>query len=94
MYAVGLTFRNILCRLTPDWYPNWLPLASEFTAENVKKLVPPLLFNFIAWFLGFSDEPKDADYIKLDEKMTAIIFSLCQDLVYAANKGKNRHPNL
>jgi hypothetical protein len=92
MYTVGLTFRNKLRGLTSNWYENWPPLASDFAAENVKKLVSSLLFNFIAWFLGFSDEPEDADYIKLDEKTTAIIFSLCQDLVYAANKGKVQTP--
>ena len=84
MYTVGLTFKNILRGLTSDWYESWPPLASDFPAENVKKLVSPLLFKFIAWFLGFSDEPEDADYLKLDEKTTAMIFSLCQDLVYAA----------
>jgi hypothetical protein len=92
MYTVGLTFKNILRGLTSDWYESWPPLASDFPAENVKKLVSPLLFKFIAWFLGFSDEPEDADYLKLDEKTTAMIFSLCQDLVYAANKGKVQTP--
>ena len=92
MFTVGLTLRNILRGLTLDWYYSWPPLASEFTAENVKKLVPPLLFNFIAWFRGFSDEPEDADYIQQDNKTTATIFSLCQDLVYAANKGKVQTP--
>ena len=92
MFTVGLTLRNILRGLTLDWYDSWPPLASEFTAENVKKLVPPLLFNFIAWFRGFSDEPEDADYIQQDNKTTATIFSLCQDLVYAANKGKVQTP--
>ena len=76
MFTVGLTSRNILRGLTLDWYDSWPPLASEFTAENVQKLVPPLLFNFIAWFLGFSDEPEDVDYIQLDNKTTATIFSL------------------
>ena len=32
----------------------------------VKTLVSPLLFNFMAWMLGFSDDPEDADYIELD----------------------------
>jgi hypothetical protein len=31
----------------------------------VKTLVSPLLFNFMAWMLGFSDDPEDADYIEL-----------------------------
>jgi hypothetical protein len=30
----------------------------------VKTLVLPLLFNFMAWMLGFSDDPEDADYIE------------------------------
>jgi predicted permease len=29
----------------------------------VKMLVSPLLFNFMAWMLGFSDDPEDVDYI-------------------------------
>jgi hypothetical protein len=30
----------------------------------------------MAWILGFSDDPKEADYIKLDEQTTSKIFSL------------------
>ena len=42
----------------------------------------------MAWILGFSDDPEDADYIELDEQTTSKIFSLCQDLVYISNKRK------
>jgi hypothetical protein len=44
----------------------------------VKTLVSPLLFNFMAWMLGFSDDPEDADYIviELDDQTTSKIF-LC-----------------
>ena len=46
----------------------------------------------MAWILGFSDDPEDADYIELDEQTTSKIFSLCQDLVYISNKRKVQTP--
>ena len=92
MYAVGLTLPNNLRDHSSPWYENWPPLASDINANNVKKLVSPLLFNFMAWLLGFSDDPENTDYIALDEKTTAKIFSLCPDMVYVASKGKVRTP--
>lgn len=92
LYTVGMALKSVLQDQPSTWYNNWPPLASDITAENVKKLVCPRLFNFMAWFLGFSDEPEDAEYIALEEKTTAKIFSLCQDLVYVANKGKVQTP--
>ena len=58
----------------------------------VKTLVSPLLFNFMAWMLGFSDDPEDTDYIELDDQTTSKDFSLCQDLVYISNRGKVQTP--
>jgi hypothetical protein len=55
----------------------------------VKTLVSPLLFNSMAWMLGFSDDPDDADYIELDEQTTSKIF---QDLVYISSRGKVQTP--
>ena len=46
----------------------------------------------MAWLLGFSDDPEDAQYITLEEKTTAKTFSLCQDLIYAGNKGRVQTP--
>ena len=92
LYTVGMTLKSDLQNQTPIWYENWPPLASDITAENIKKLVSPCLFNFMAWLLGFSDDPEDAKYITLEEKTTAKIFSLCQDLIYVANKGRVQTP--
>jgi hypothetical protein len=61
------------------------PHASDITVEKIRKLVSPLLSNIMAWMLGFSNDPEDADYIELDEKRTSKIFSLCQDLIYISN---------
>ena len=58
-----MTLKSDLQNQTPIWYENRPPLASDITAENIKKLVPPCLFNFMTWLLGFSDDPEDAQYI-------------------------------
>ena len=92
MYAVSLKLRNNLRDYSSSWYENWPPFASDINVDNVKKLVSPLLFNFMAWLLGFSDDPESTGYIALDEKTTAKIFSLCQDMVYVASKGKVQTP--
>ena len=92
MYTVDLTLRNNLIYRTSNCYKNWPPHASDITGENIRKLASPLLFNFMAWILGFSDDPEDADYIELDEQTTSKIFSLCQDLVYISNKRKVQTP--
>ena len=92
LYTVGMTLKSDLQDQTSTWYENWPPLASDITGENVKKMVPLRLFNFMAWLLGFSDDPEDAEYIALEDKTTAKILSLCQDLVYVANKGKVQTP--
>ena len=92
MYAVSLKLRNNLRDHSSSWYENWPPFASDINVDNVNKLVSPLLFNFMAWLLGFSDDPESTGYIALDEKTTAKIFSLCQDMVYVASKGKVQTP--
>ena len=86
MYAVSLKSRNNLRDHSSSWYENWPPFASDINVDNVKKLVPPLLFNFMAWLLGFSDDPESTGYIAVDKKTTAKIYSLCQDMVYVAPK--------
>lgn len=55
-------------------------------------MVPPLLFNFIAWILGYSDEPEETRYVDMDEKLTIKVFSICQDLIYNKSKGKSPTP--
>ena len=67
IYNVALTLRDILRNPTASWYESWPQLASDITGECVKKQVSPLLFNFVTWFLGFSNEPEDVEYVEVEE---------------------------
>ena len=62
------------------------------TGENVRKIVTSPLFNFIAWVLGYSNEPEECEYVDLDEELTVKVFSICQDLIYNSSRGKFQTP--
>ena len=95
MYTVGLTLRNNLQRLLQ----NSVHLIGTRTGHHmhqillVKTLVSPLLFNFMAWMLGFSDDPEDADYIELDDQTTSKIFLCVKIWSIFLIGGKYRHPS-
>ena len=83
-----LTLRNILRSCTKPWYDSWPPLASDISKESVVKLVAPFLFNFFSWLLGFSEDAEACDYVEVDEKHAATVFSICQDLINISRKRK------
>ena len=92
IYYVALTLRESVINQKKQWYDQWPPLSSDMTGNNVKKVVPPLLFNFIAWMFGFSTDPEELLFVDVDEKVSLKLFSVCQDLLYIANRGKFQTP--
>ena len=88
LYAVALGQKENIRSSSVSWYEQWPPLASDITDENVRKIVNPHLFNFIAWLLGYSDEPEECEYFDLDNELAVKVFSICQDLIYNSKKGK------
>ncbi len=92
LYAVALGLKENIRSSCASWYDQWPPLASDITGENVRKIVNPCLFNFIAWVLGYSDEPEECEYVDLDEELAVKVFSICQDLIYNSSRGKFQTP--
>jgi hypothetical protein len=39
------------------WQIAWPPDATDLSLANALQSIPHQLFNFIAWMVGFSDEP-------------------------------------
>ena len=92
VYNVACTLRNILRSSTQTWYENWPPISSDITGECVRKLVTPILFNFVAWLLGFSEDPEASEYVEVNDRQAVKIFSICQDLINVSSKGKIQTP--
>ena len=92
LYSSALTLKENIRQHQESWYENWPPLAADMTGESVKKTVSPLLFNFVSWLLGYSNDPEESEYVDLDEKLAVKVFSICQDIVYNNSRGKTQTP--
>ena len=92
LYAAALELRQAIRIHSTPWYENWPPTSSEITGDSVRKVVPPVLFNFMSWLLGYSDDPEESKYVDMSEDFVSKVFSICQDLVYASSKGKIQTP--
>ena len=91
LYLVALELRENIRKNCASWFNQWPPLASDITGDSVKKVVSPLLFNFVAWLLAYSDELEEATYVDIDEKLAIKVFLICQHLIYNS-KGKTQTP--
>ena len=93
MYFSALSLREIFRDCTAKhWYTTWPPVAADINVANVKKLVPPVIFNFFAWALGFSDDPEESKYVNLEDDRSLKLFSVCQDLLYIFSSGRMQTP--
>ena len=74
------------------WYETWPPVASDITGDSVRTVVSPMIFNFMVWVLGFSDEPSLDSFLEVSEKEAENVFSICQDLVNFSSRGQVQMP--
>ena len=91
IYNAGM-FLKAEVNESPGLLCPWPPLASDLGLSAVKGLVPVALYNFLAWVVGASDEPAIEDFVRLPEDVELKIFSLCQDIILLASKGKKQTP--
>ena len=65
-YDVAMALQNaIKGRQVMD--SSWPPLSVDLPTTQVLKMVPIVLFNCIAWILGFSDYPEMSLHLKLED---------------------------
>jgi hypothetical protein len=68
----------------------WPPDSSDLTLECATESIPTKLCNFIAWTLGYSNEPVMDERVVMSRSQMCKVVSICQDLVYAEAKGKKQ----
>ena len=94
LYAVALEMRNELIECK-EIGSHWPPDSNDLSMEAALKSIPVKLFNFISWLVGYSEEPNQEGQVALPKKASCKVVALCQDLVFAAGKGKVlRHKSL
>ena len=89
-FNVALEIRELLRKTkgTEDWPPD----AHDLTPEKTLESLPVKLFNFVAWILGYSEEPDMEARVRVKENEKPKVVSMCQDLVYAEAKGRKQTP--
>jgi hypothetical protein len=87
MYRAAMFLRNKIAEV-PYRHGPWPPTASSLDDEAVKCFVPHQLFNFFAWCVGESDEINFQDYVPTKSPTKEKLYSVCQDIVYIATKGR------
>ena len=55
---------------------------------KVKALIPPPLFNFLAWVVGASDDAEKARFVKTPESKERRLLSIAQDIMFVKNSKK------
>ena len=58
----------------------------------MKKVVDPILFNFLAWICGFSEDPQLDSYVSVKDTHYSKLMSVSQDLLFIASDGKKATP--
>ena len=68
----------------------WPPDSHDLTFDQAIKSVPTILINFVAWTVGFSEDPLINTRVNLSESEQCKVVSICQDLIYAEGRGRKQ----
>ncbi|XP_050416207.1 uncharacterized protein LOC126830032 [Patella vulgata] len=66
----------------------WLPTSVDLTTDAVRSVVPEVLFNFLAWSVGASEDPVLDKFVAVSDDVLPRLLSICQDLVSLASNGQ------
>ena len=80
-------------KLLGDWNgvgSTWPPDSHDLTLSCALDSIPTMLYNFLAWAVGYSQEPSlDKSVDTTDDEQTKLL-SIAQDIVYTQSKGKRQ----
>ncbi|XP_038063921.1 uncharacterized protein LOC119734467 [Patiria miniata] len=90
-FSTALDIKREIELMSSDKLP-WPPTSSDLTLYTAQQIIPPKLFNFLAWVAGCSDVPKEDEFVEVGEGETRRILTLAQDVIYLATKGRRAMP--
>lgn len=91
LYKSGLYLKRIISE-SPPINCIWPPTAEDLNDSNVMKMIPVLLFNFLAWCSGETDEVEMNNFVEIPESKKIKIQSIAQDIIYFSSKGRKPTP--
>ena len=80
VFMSSILLRNIV-EQAPSFQPStWPPSSEEMSEEKIVSLIPPLLYNTLAWICGLSSEPQE-ERVHLEQEPKQRILSTAQDIL-------------
>lgn len=70
----------------------WPPTAADFQQSAVEGMIPPALYNMLAWIVGASDEVCHEGFVATPEACHLKLLSIAQDIIYLSSKGRISTP--
>ena len=67
---------------------DWPPDSHDLTLQFARESIPVKLYDFLAWAMGFSDEPLFEERVQISENEQTKLVSIAQDLIYAESKAR------
>ena len=89
IYFVALEIRKLL-RDSKGINAEWPPDSHDLTLTRAKESIPVMLYNFLAWSVGFTCDPTMDKNVDISSKEDAKVVSIAQDLIYAESIGKKQ----
>ena len=86
------TFLKTLISETDSPISTWPPTCDDLSDDSISKTIPPMLYNFLAWCTGESDEVEYKEFVTVPAATARKLSSVAQDIVYVASKGKKQTP--
>ncbi|KAG8175345.1 hypothetical protein JTE90_015558 [Oedothorax gibbosus] len=90
-YKAAFILSNIL-KNAPVLPCEWPLTAEDLHEANVEKMIPSLLFNFLAWSVGETEELVTDALVNTSKKRKFELFSVAQDLLYISSAGRKQTP--
>ena len=69
----------------------WPPTANDIR-DSAQQLIPPQLFNFLAWITGSADVVEFDNFVETGDDVRRKLLSVAQDIVYISTKGRKTMP--
>ncbi|XP_038073202.1 uncharacterized protein LOC119741498 isoform X2 [Patiria miniata] len=87
-YSTALDIKRDIASI-PSNHDPWPPTSLNLTVDDARRIVPTKLFNFLAWIVGSSDDPKEDEMVKVVDGDERKILAMALDVIYMATREKS-----
>ena len=89
-FLTAMKLRSVIKNIKPNI--SWPPFSDDLTMKTAERIIPPCLYNFIAWTVGASDDPCLDKCVSVLPDTHCKILAISQDIVYLQSKGRKQMP--